>query len=235
MVYSDGLAAVSVFIEPLEGRRDPVRTGPCQHGRDPHLYARGRQPHGDRGRRGAGRERAAHRQRGRVPPSAVDKDSGDARCRAVRALAALWLAAVRAAALAQARELPDFTRLVEEQGTAVVNISTTQAVRRSGAVPQVPGHRGRGGAGVLPPLHPAPASPGQGPGPGASAREPLARLGLHHQRRRLHPHQRARRRRRRRDHRQAHRQARVQGQGDRRRPAHRRRADQDRGDAGCRR
>lgn len=27
MVYSDGLAAVSVFIEPLEGRRDPVRTG----------------------------------------------------------------------------------------------------------------------------------------------------------------------------------------------------------------
>lgn len=27
MVYSDGLAAVSVFIEPLEGRREPVRTG----------------------------------------------------------------------------------------------------------------------------------------------------------------------------------------------------------------
>jgi sigma-E factor negative regulatory protein RseB len=27
MVYSDGLAAVSVFIESLEGRRDPVRTG----------------------------------------------------------------------------------------------------------------------------------------------------------------------------------------------------------------
>lgn len=27
MVFSDGLAAVSVFIEPLEGRRDPVRTG----------------------------------------------------------------------------------------------------------------------------------------------------------------------------------------------------------------
>jgi sigma-E factor negative regulatory protein RseB len=27
MVYSDGLAAVSVFIEPLEGRRDQVRTG----------------------------------------------------------------------------------------------------------------------------------------------------------------------------------------------------------------
>jgi serine protease Do len=39
---------------------------------------------------------------------------------------------------AQARELPDFTRLVEEQGNSVVNISTTQAVRRS-ALPQVPG------------------------------------------------------------------------------------------------
>jgi serine protease Do len=37
------------------------------------------------------------------------------------------------------RELPDFTRLVDEQGNAVVNISTTQAVRRSGAAPQVPG------------------------------------------------------------------------------------------------
>ena len=37
------------------------------------------------------------------------------------------------------RELPDFTRLVDDQGNAVVNISTTQAVRRSGAAPQVPG------------------------------------------------------------------------------------------------
>jgi sigma-E factor negative regulatory protein RseB len=27
VVYSDGLAAVSVFIEPLEGRKDAVRTG----------------------------------------------------------------------------------------------------------------------------------------------------------------------------------------------------------------
>src|SRR5712691_3338702 len=58
--------------------------------------------------------------------------------RAMQSLAALWLAAFCAAALAQARELPDFTRLVEEQGGAVVNISTTQAVRRS-ALPQVPG------------------------------------------------------------------------------------------------
>ncbi|MGH8723644.1 MAG: DegQ family serine endoprotease, partial [Burkholderiales bacterium] len=58
----------------------------------------------------------------------------------VKALALLWLAAVCATASAQAvRELPDFTRLVDEQGNAVVNISTTQAVRRSGAAPQVPG------------------------------------------------------------------------------------------------
>jgi serine protease Do len=60
--------------------------------------------------------------------------------KAVRTLSALWLAAFSVAASAQAvRELPDFTRLVDEQGNAVVNISTTQAVRRSGAVPQVPG------------------------------------------------------------------------------------------------
>lgn len=42
---------------------------------------------------------------------------------------------------AQVRELPDFTELVERQGTAVVNISTTQSARLSNApnVPQVPG------------------------------------------------------------------------------------------------
>ncbi|HZO04133.1 MAG TPA: DegQ family serine endoprotease [Burkholderiales bacterium] len=64
--------------------------------------------------------------------------------KAARTVTALWLAVVSAAfsmgASAQAvRELPDFTRLVDDQGNAVVNISTTQAVRRSGAVPQVPG------------------------------------------------------------------------------------------------
>jgi serine protease Do len=56
----------------------------------------------------------------------------------MRAFAAVWLAAFCLAAQAQ-RDLPDFTRLVEEQGNAVVNISTTQAVRRAGALPQVPG------------------------------------------------------------------------------------------------
>src|SRR3954463_10664264 len=54
-----------------------------------------------------------------------------------KAIAALWLAAFSLAVQAQ---LPDFTRLVEDQGNAVVNISTTQAVRRpAAAVPQVPG------------------------------------------------------------------------------------------------
>jgi len=56
-----------------------------------------------------------------------------------RPLAALWLAAFCASAIAQARELPDFTRLVDEQGASVVNISTTQAPRRPTAAPQVPG------------------------------------------------------------------------------------------------
>lgn len=39
MVYSDGLAAVSVFIEPLDGRRDPVRTGLASMGAI-HIYTR---------------------------------------------------------------------------------------------------------------------------------------------------------------------------------------------------
>src|SRR5689334_18954071 len=59
--------------------------------------------------------------------------------RTIKVVAAFWLAAFTAAAAAQARELPDFTRLVEEQGAAVVNISTTQATRRTQALPQVPG------------------------------------------------------------------------------------------------
>jgi serine protease Do len=58
--------------------------------------------------------------------------------RVLGALAALWLAAFCATTIAQTQVLPDFTRLVDEQGNAVVNISTTQAARR-GALPQVPG------------------------------------------------------------------------------------------------
>jgi serine protease Do len=38
----------------------------------------------------------------------------------------------------QARELPDFTELVEKQGAAVVNISTTQIVRQAQGMPGIP-------------------------------------------------------------------------------------------------
>src|SRR5262245_3536681 len=58
---------------------------------------------------------------------------------AVKSLLTVWLVAFSLSAGAQARELPDFTKLVEDQGNAVVNISTTQAIRRTAAVPQVPG------------------------------------------------------------------------------------------------
>jgi serine protease Do len=41
-------------------------------------------------------------------------------------------------AYAQARELPDFTELVEKQGPAVVNISTAQTLRAHPQIPQMP-------------------------------------------------------------------------------------------------
>ena len=43
------------------------------------------------------------------------------------------------AATTAARALPDFTSLVDSQSPAVVNISTTQAVRRPTTAPQIPG------------------------------------------------------------------------------------------------
>jgi serine protease Do len=42
-------------------------------------------------------------------------------------------------ASAQGRDLPDFVKLVDDQGGAVVNISTTQAVHRPTNLPQIPG------------------------------------------------------------------------------------------------
>jgi serine protease Do len=57
----------------------------------------------------------------------------------IRFRIALLSLAFAGAAFAQGRELPDFAKLVEEQGAAVVNISTTQVVRRAAAVPQLPG------------------------------------------------------------------------------------------------
>jgi serine protease Do len=84
----------------------------------------------------------------------------------LRAWAGLWLAAFCAVTLAQGRELPDFTRLVEEQGNAVVNISTTQAVRRpaQGAVPQVPGLEDEEMLEFFRRFIPRQPGPGQGPG-----------------------------------------------------------------------
>src|SRR2546430_701597 len=94
--------------------------------------------------------------------------------RVLRAVAALWLAAFCAAALAQTQVLPDFTRLVEEQGNAVVNISTTQAVRRA-ALPQVPGIEDEEiqefFRRFIPRQQPGPGQgPGQGPGPRPESR-----------------------------------------------------------------
>jgi serine protease Do len=58
--------------------------------------------------------------------------------RVLKLISAVCLFGLVGHAAAQARELPDFTRLVEEQGPAVVNISTKQALKRR-ALPQIPG------------------------------------------------------------------------------------------------
>ena len=58
--------------------------------------------------------------------------------RVLRSIAAACLFGLCAQAGAQTHELPDFTRLVEQQGPAVVNISTKQAVKRR-TLPQIPG------------------------------------------------------------------------------------------------
>src|SRR2546421_6392520 len=101
----------------------------------------------------------------------------ETRMRTIRALAALWLAAFSIAAVAQ-RDLPDFTRLVEDQGNAVVNISTTQAVRRTGALPQVPGMEDEEVLEFFRRFIPRQPGPGQpGPGPGPSPRSESRSLG----------------------------------------------------------
>ena len=82
----------------------------------------------------------------------------------MQTLAAFWLALLCSTVLAQGRDLPDFTRLVEEQGGAVVNISTTQAVRRA-AVPQVPGVEDEEMLEFFRRFIPRQPGPGQGPGP----------------------------------------------------------------------
>jgi serine protease Do len=81
-------------------------------------------------------------------------------------------------AVAQDRLLPDFTRLVEDQGAAVVNISTTQAARRpsagGGAIPQVPGIEDEE---VLEFFRRFVPRPGPGQGPGAGPRPESRSLG----------------------------------------------------------
>ncbi|MGA7986733.1 MAG: DegQ family serine endoprotease [Burkholderiales bacterium] len=62
----------------------------------------------------------------------------DSQMRVLKLVATACLLGLVGHAAAQTRELPDFTRLVEEQGPAVVNISTKQAVKRR-ALPQIPG------------------------------------------------------------------------------------------------
>src|SRR4030081_3191520 len=101
--------------------------------------------------------------------------------RVLGALAALWLAAFCATTLAQTQVLPDFTRLVDEQGNAVVNISTTQAARR-GALPQVPGIEDEEiqefFRRFIPRQQPGPGQgPGPGPGQGPAPRNESRSLG----------------------------------------------------------
>jgi len=72
------------------------------------------------------------------PSKAAGRLSKGDRMESLRRILLLSLLVISSAAGAQARELPDFTRLVEQEGPAVVNISTTQTLRRS-SLPQIPG------------------------------------------------------------------------------------------------
>src|ERR1700752_1133417 len=92
----------------------------------------------------------------------------------MRAVATLWLAAFALAAYAQ-RDLPDFTRVVEDQGNAVVNISPTQQVRRTGALPQVPGMEDEEVLEFFRRF--IPRQPGPGPAPGPAPRPENRSLG----------------------------------------------------------
>jgi serine protease Do len=56
----------------------------------------------------------------------------------MRKLLLLFALLIPLGSSAQARELPDFTELVEKQGPAVVNISTAQTVRERANMPQLP-------------------------------------------------------------------------------------------------
>ena len=96
--------------------------------------------------------------------------------RTMRAVATLWLTVFWVAAYAQ-RDLPDFTKVVEDQGNAVVNISTTQAVRRSAALPQVPGMEDEEVLEFFRRFIPRQPGPGQGQGPERPPRPESRSLG----------------------------------------------------------
>src|SRR5262245_43148815 len=85
------------------------------------------------------------------------------------AFTALAIAAPRAA---QGRDLPDFTKLVEDEGPAVVNISATQTVRRPGAMPQAPGMENEEGQEFFRRMFPRPQ-----PGPQPERRQEARSLG----------------------------------------------------------
>ena len=82
----------------------------------------------------------------------------------IKAAVAILLGVVTTLAPAQGRDLPDFTRLVEEQGAAVVNISTTQAPRRV-AAPQAPNIEDEEMLEFFRRFIPRQPGPGQGPRP----------------------------------------------------------------------
>ena len=142
---------------------------------------------------------------------------------------------------AAAQVLPDFADLVEKYGPAVVNINTRTRAAAASSSCRASRRTIRStssSAASCPTSRPRRPGAATARGRRAKRDRSAARaaaslrpgLGLHRLAGRLHRHQRARGRERRGDHGALHRQARVQGQGDRRRYAQRRRRDQGRRD-----
>jgi serine protease Do len=86
----------------------------------------------------------------------------------IRSTFAVLALAFAAQVSAQGRELPDFTRLVEDHGAAVVNVSAVQ-VRRQPQLPQIPGMESEEGQEFFRRFIPQRPTPGQ-PGPRQEAR-----------------------------------------------------------------
>ena len=71
VVYSDGLAALSVFIEPMVNKTSLPQPGLFAPRRDQHLQPANCRPSGHRGRRGARRKREEARRFGGVPKAVI--------------------------------------------------------------------------------------------------------------------------------------------------------------------